>query len=38
VCSSDLAVAKDEAFAKLWAQTTSFAELTGRNIAVGIDL
>ena len=25
-------------FAKLWAHATTFAELTGRNIAVGIDL
>lgn len=32
------AVAKDEAFAKLWAQTSTFAELKGRNIAVSIDL
>jgi hypothetical protein len=32
------AVAKDEAFAKLWAHTSTFAELTGRNVAVGIDL
>jgi hypothetical protein len=32
------ALAKDEAFAKLWAHTTTFAELTGRNIAVSIDL
>jgi hypothetical protein len=32
------AVAKDETFAKLWAHTSTFAELTGRNIAVGIDL
>jgi hypothetical protein len=32
------AVAKDEAFVKLWAQMSTFAELTGRNIAVGIDL
>ena len=32
------ALAKDETFAKLFAHTTTFAELTGRNIAVGIDL
>ncbi|MGY4473280.1 DUF6854 domain-containing protein [Bradyrhizobium sp. USDA 3364] len=32
------AVAKDEAFAKLVAHTATFAELTGRNITVGIDL
>ena len=32
------AVAKDEAFAKLYAQTATFAELKGRSIAVGIDL
>jgi len=32
------ALAKDEAFAKLYAHTLTFAELTGRNIAVGIDL
>jgi hypothetical protein len=32
------ALAKDEAFAKLYAHTTTFAELAGRNIAVGIDL
>jgi hypothetical protein len=32
------ALAKDEAFAKLYARTATFAELTGRNIAVGIDL
>jgi hypothetical protein len=32
------AVAKDEAFAKLYAHTATFAELTGRNIAVGVDL
>jgi hypothetical protein len=32
------AVAKDEAFAKLYAHTATFATLTGRNIAVGIDL
>jgi hypothetical protein len=32
------AVAKDEAFVKLYAHTATFAELTGRNIAVGIDL
>jgi hypothetical protein len=32
------AVAKDEAFAKLYAHTSTVAELTGRNIAVGIDL
>ena len=32
------ALAKDEAFAKLWAHTTTFAELTGRNIEVSIDL
>jgi hypothetical protein len=25
------AVARDEAFAKLWAQTSTFAELTGRD-------
>ena len=32
------AVAKDPAFAKLLAHTATFAELTGRNIAVGVDL
>ena len=32
------AVAKDEAFAKLWAHTTTFAQLTGRNVAVGVDI
>jgi hypothetical protein len=32
------AVAKDAAFAKLLAHTATFAELTGRNIAVGVDL
>ena len=32
------AVAKDEAFAKLQANTLTFAELTGRSIAVGVDL
>jgi hypothetical protein len=32
------AVAKDEAFAKLLAHTATFAELTNRNIVVGIDL
>jgi len=32
------AVARDEAFAKLYAHTTTFAELTGRNISVGVDL
>ena len=32
------AVAKDPEFAKLWALTATFAELTGRNIAVGVDL
>jgi hypothetical protein len=32
------AVAKDEAFAKLLAHTATFAELTSRNIVVGIDL
>ena len=32
------AIAKDEAFAKLMAHTTTFAELTGRNISVGVDL
>ena len=32
------AVAKDEAFAKLYAHTATFAELTARNVAVGIDL
>jgi hypothetical protein len=32
------ALAKDEAFAKLYEHTTTIAELTGRNIAVGIDL
>ncbi|BAR57386.1 hypothetical protein NK6_4217 [Bradyrhizobium diazoefficiens] len=29
---------KDEAFTKLYAHTLTFAELKGRNIAVGIDL
>jgi hypothetical protein len=32
------ALAKDEAFAKLYAHTATIAELMGRNIAVGIDL
>ncbi len=32
------AVAKDEAFAKLYANTLTFAELKGRSIAVGVDL
>jgi hypothetical protein len=32
------AVAKDPAFAKLMAHTATFAELTGRNITVGVDL
>ena len=32
------AVAKDEAFAKLYAHTATFAELTARNVAVGVDL
>jgi hypothetical protein len=32
------AVAKDADFAKLWAQSMETAELTARNIAVGIDL
>ena len=32
------ALAKDEAFTKLYANTATFAELKGRNIAVGIDL
>src|SRR6201982_2024585 len=32
------AVAKDEAYAKVWAHTATFAELTGRNISVGVDL
>src|SRR5271169_4246810 len=32
------AVAKDPAFAKLMAHTATFAELAGRNIAVGIDI
>lgn len=32
------AVAKDEAFAKLMAHTLTIAELTGRNIAVGVEL
>jgi len=32
------AVAKDEAFAKLWAHTATFAQLMGRNITVGVDL
>jgi hypothetical protein len=32
------AVPKDEAFAKLLAHTTTFAQLTGRNIAVGVDI
>ena len=32
------AVAKDEAFAKLYAHTLTFAELTARNVAVGVDL
>src|ERR1700751_5777385 len=32
------ALAKDEAFTKLYAHTTTFAELKGRSIAVSIDL
>ena len=32
------AVAKDAAFAKLMAHTATIAELTGRNISVGVDL
>ena len=32
------ALAKDEAFREAGAHTTTFAELTGRNIAVSIDL
>jgi hypothetical protein len=32
------AIAKDPDFTKLWSQVTKTAELTGRNIAVGIDL
>jgi hypothetical protein len=32
------AVAKNEAFAKLLAHTATFAELTGCNISVGVDL
>ena len=32
------AVAKDPAFAKLMAHTATIAQLTGRNIAVGVDL
>jgi hypothetical protein len=32
------AVAKDPEFAKLWTHTATFAELRGRNIAVGVDL
>ena len=31
-------LAKDPAFAKLMAHMTTFAELTGRNITVGVDL
>jgi hypothetical protein len=31
-------LAKDPAFAKLMAHTSTIAELTGRNIAVGVDL
>jgi hypothetical protein len=31
-------VAGDPALAKLWAHTTTFAELTGRNISVGVEL
>jgi hypothetical protein len=30
--------ANDPEFAKLYAHTSTFAELTGRNIAVGVDL
>ena len=32
------AVAKDEAFAKLLANTATISQLMGRNIAVGVDL
>ncbi len=32
------AVAKDETFAKLYAHTSTIAQLTGRNIAVGVDI
>jgi hypothetical protein len=31
-------IAKDPAFAKLLAQIPTFAQLTGRNITVGVDL
>jgi hypothetical protein len=31
-------LAKDEAFAKLMAQTAGFAQLMGRNITVGVEL
>ena len=31
-------IANDPAFAKLYAHTATFAELTGRNISVGVDL
>ena len=32
------AVAKDADFAKVWSETMKISELTGRNVAVGIDL
>lgn len=32
------AVAKDPDFSKLWARAMTISQLTGRNIAVGIDL
>ena len=31
-------IANDPAFAKLYAHTATFAELTGRNISVGVDI
>ena len=31
-------IASDPAFAKLYAHTATFAELTGRNITVGVEL
>ena len=31
-------VANDPAYAKLWKHTATIAELTGRNISVGVDL
>ena len=37
-CRAQEALAKDEAFAKLMAQTACFAQLMGRNLTVGVEL